>query len=103
MNMGSYRCCEPNKQEYNKISSLSSLLKLVGEESRLKILCLLNQGEHCVCELTKHTRLSQSLISHHLKSLKDADLIKDRKEEQWVHYSLTIRGKKLSRLLFKLR
>jgi len=102
MNMGSYSCCSANKEEYKQISSLSSLLKLVGEESRLKILCILKQGQHCVCELTKHTKLSQSLISHHLRDLKDVGLIKDEKKEQWVHYSLTDKGKKVSDLLFRL-
>ena len=99
--MSSYSCCLVNKQEYKKISSLSSLLRLVGEESRLKILCILKQGQHCVCELTEHTKLSQSLISHHLRDLKDAGLIEDEKKEQWVHYSLTDKGKKISDLLFK--
>ncbi len=101
MNMGSYSCCIVNKQEYKQVSSLSSLLKLVGEESRLKILCILKQGQHCVCELIEHTKLSQSLISHHLKDLKNAGLIKDEKKEQWVYYSLTKEGEKVSDLLFR--
>ena len=99
--MGSYNCCSVNKQEYKQISSLSLLLRLVGEESRLKILCILKQGQHCVCELMEHTKLSQSLISHHLKDLKDAGLIGDEKKEHWVYYSLTDKGKKIEELLQK--
>ena len=102
MNMGSYSCCSPDQQEYRQVSSLSGLLGLVGEESRLKILCILRQGQHCVCNLIEHTKLSQSLISHHLKDLKDAGLIEDEKKGLWVYYSLTDKGKGVTNLLFKL-
>ncbi len=103
MNMGSYSCCSPNQREFNQVSSLSSLLKLVAEPNRLKILCILRQGQHCVCELIKHTNLSQSLISHHLKDLKDTRLISDKKKGLWVYYSLTEKGQKISDLLFSLK
>lgn len=102
MNMGSYNCCVPNKAEFGQVASLSSFLKLVAEESRLKLLCLLRQGQHCVCELIDHTHLSQSLISHHLRDLKDAGLVENEKRGQWAYYSLTKKGKKVSNLLFSL-
>lgn len=102
MNMGSYSCCVPNKAEFGQLTSLLSLLKLVAEGSRLKLLCLLRQGQHCVCELMEHTHLSQSLISHHLRDLKDADLVEDEKKGPWSYYSLTRKGKKVSDLLFSL-
>lgn len=102
MNMSSYSCCSANKREYKQISLLSSLLRLVGEESRLKILCILKQDEHCVCEVEKHINLSQSLISHHLKDLKNAGLIQDEKKQQWVYYSLTEKGKHITNLLFSI-
>jgi ArsR family transcriptional regulator len=100
--MGSYDCCKPNQFEFGKITSLNSLLKIIGEESRLKILCILRQGQHCVCELMEHTELSQSLISHHLKDLKDTELIEDEKKGKWVYYSLTKKGQKVSDILFNL-
>lgn len=103
MNMDSYSCCSSNKHEFKRISSLSSLLKLVGEESRLKILRILRQGQHCVCEIEKHVNLSQSLISHHLKDLKNAGLITDEKKGLWVHYSLTDKGKYITNLLFSIK
>lgn len=81
---------------------LSNLLKLISDKSRLKILCILKNSELCVCELMKETKLSQSLISHHLKDLKDANLVSDRKEGKWVHYSLTDEGKRITNLLFKI-
>jgi ArsR family transcriptional regulator len=83
-------------------NKLSVLLKLISENSRLQILCLLQKGEYCVCELMKETKLSQSLISHHLKDLKDSNLVSDRKEGKWVHYSLTNEGKRITDLLFQI-
>jgi len=102
MNMGSYNCCTPDKHEFKEVTSLSSLLKLVGEENRLKILCILKQGQHCVCEIEKHVEQSQSLISHHLKDLKTAGLIEDEKKGLWVYYSLTEQGKNITRSVFNL-
>jgi ArsR family transcriptional regulator len=102
MNMGSYNCCTSNKKEERDVSQLSPLLKLVAEESRLKLLCVLRQGKHCVCELIEHGNMSQSLISHHLKDLKDTGLIKDEKRGQWVYYSLTAMGKRTTDLLFRI-
>lgn len=100
--MNSYKCCKINGLEYKQLTSLSSLLRLVGDESRLKILYLLRQGQHCVCEVEKHLHLSQSLISHHLKDLKKARLITDERKGQWVYYSLTEKGKDITTILFKL-
>jgi ArsR family transcriptional regulator len=100
--MGSYNCCNTGSNEFKNISSLSSTLKLVGEESRLKILCILRGGQHCVCELTEHVEASQSLISHHLKDLKEAGVIEDEKKGQWVYYSLTEKGKLISNSIFEL-
>lgn len=100
--MGSYNCCTPDKHDFKQVTSLSSLLKLVGEENRLKILCILKQGQHCVCEIEEHVYQSQSLISHHLKDLKEAGLIEDEKKGQWVYYSLTEQGSKITNLLFSL-
>ena len=100
--MGSYNCCTPNKKEERDVSKLSSLLKLVSEENRLKLLCILRQGKHCVCELIEHGNMSQSLISHHLKDLKNAGFVSDEKKGQWVYYSLTALGRKTTDLLFQI-
>ena len=100
--MDSYRCCIPDKHEFKHVSSLSTLLKLVGEESRLKILCILKQGQHCVCEIEEHINQSQSLISHHLKDLKEAGVIQDEKKGLYIYYSLTKKGKEITDLLFQI-
>lgn len=102
MNMGSYRCCSQNKSELTKIDSISSLFKLVSVNYRLQILCILRKGKHCVCEIEEHIDASQSLISHHLKDLKDAGLITDQKKGLNVFYSLTPEGKMITDLLFKV-
>ena len=81
---------------------MSALLKLVSEESRLKLLCILRRGKHCVCEIMEHVDLSQSLISHHLKDLKDAGIVIDEKKGLYVYYSLTKKGEKIINSLFTL-
>lgn len=100
--MRSYSCCSPSTLKACQVSSLVSLLKLVAEASRLKILCLLQDGEHCVCEIVPAVKLSQSLVSHHLKDLKLAGLVTDEKRGMYVYYSLTSQGQKVTKLLFQL-
>ncbi len=100
--MSSYSCCSKSNKKSKKIISLFSILKLVTEESRLKLLCILNEKEHCVCELMEHVEMSQSLISHHLKDLKDAGIVTDEKKGLRVYYSLTKKGKHIINLLFKI-
>lgn len=100
--MRSYSCCSPSSSESKQVASLSSTLKIVSEESRLKILCILRQGEHCVCEIMDHIDLSQSLISHHLHDLKEAGVIRDEKRSLRVYYSLTDNGKHIVNLLFSI-
>jgi len=102
MNMGSYSCCSSSSRESKEVASLSSLLKLVSEGSRLKLLCILRKGEHCVCELMEHVQMSQSLISHHLKDLKDAGVVMDEKRGLRVYYWLTDKGKHITNLLFQI-
>ncbi len=102
MNMCSYKCCSSEDSKSKKIGELSVLLKIVSDNNRLQILCILQTGEHCVCELMTETKLSQSLISHHLKDLKDANLVSCKKVGKWVHYSLTDEGKRITNLLFQI-
>lgn len=104
MNMSSYNCCDNTSETSEGIQSLSALLKLVGEESRLRLLCILKDGgEHCVCEFIEHASdLSQSLISHHLADLKNAGLVASKKTGLRVYYSLTEEGAYVVRTIFKL-
>ncbi len=102
MNMGSYSCCLPSSFRSKKLNDLSTLLKIVSEQNRLKLISILESGEHCVCEMTDHVKLSQSLISHHLKDLKDAGLVKDDKRGLKVYYSLSDKGKQIVNILFQI-
>ncbi|MFH0773672.1 MAG: metalloregulator ArsR/SmtB family transcription factor [bacterium] len=100
--MNSYKCCSSKSSESKKAISLSQLLRVVSEENRLKLLCILQRGSHCVCEMKKHVDLSQSLISHHLKDLKEAGIVIDKKKGLRVYYSLTKKGNKIINSLFAL-
>ena len=93
-------CCNSDTDHSQTILTLVSLLKVISEENRLRILCILRDGEHCVCELMKHIPASQSLISHHLKDLRDADIIVSEKRGLNVFYSLTAKGKRITEVLF---
>jgi len=62
--------------------------RALGDETRLKILELLSEGEQCVCDLTDALEAGQSLMSHHLKTLKEVGLLRDRRQGRWVYYSL---------------
>jgi len=94
------RCsCSPKtslrKKGYFSSSNLSDLLKLVSVPTRLEILLLLEGKPHCVCDIQTHTKLSQSLISHHLSDLTKAGFIESDKEGKFVEYKLTDKGQKL--------
>jgi ArsR family transcriptional regulator len=60
----------------------------LSDPTRLQIVHLLRQGERCVCDLTEALGAAQSRLSFHLRGLKDAGLVRDRKEGRWVYYSL---------------
>lgn len=72
-----------------RISSLHSLLKLLSEETRLQILAILANGEHCVCEIVDHLQLPQNLVSYHLKLLKEAGFVQSRRNGSWILYRLS--------------
>lgn len=60
----------------------------LSDETRLEIVRLLSHGERCVCELQEALHTAQSRLSFHLRTLKDAGLVSDRREGRWVHYAL---------------
>ncbi len=64
------------------------LFHALSDETRLEIIELLRKGERCVCELTDTLDAAQSRLSFHLRVLKDAGVVRDRKEGRWVHYEL---------------
>jgi ArsR family transcriptional regulator len=60
----------------------------LSDETRLRIVDRLSDGEKCVCDLTDLLDAAQSRLSFHLKTLKDAGILKDRRDGRWVYYSL---------------
>jgi DNA-binding transcriptional ArsR family regulator len=78
----------------------AKIFKALSDPIRLEIIDFLRDGEKCVCEITPHLNLVQPLVSRHLKILKNAGLIKRRKESTWHHYSLT--DKRILELIDKL-
>lgn len=70
------------------ISIITRQFHALADENRLKIIDLLRAGERCVCELTDALDVGQSLLSHHLRVLKDAGLVTDRRAGRWAYYAL---------------
>ncbi|MEE1038079.1 MAG: metalloregulator ArsR/SmtB family transcription factor [Eubacterium sp.] len=74
--------------EITDIMDLADFFKVMGDSTRLKILLALIQGEFCVSDLSVMLNMSQSAISHQLKALKNAKLVRYRKEGRIVYYAL---------------
>lgn len=60
----------------------------LSDETRLRVIGLLAGGERCVCELQEAIGAAQSRLSFHLRVLREAGLVNDRRAGRWVHYSL---------------
>jgi ArsR family transcriptional regulator len=65
------------------------LFQALADENRLRIVDVLQGGERCVCELQSSLDLGQSLLSHHLRVLREAGLVRSRRDGRWVHYALS--------------
>lgn len=73
----------------DEIEKYASIIKAIGDPTRLKIIYLLERGELCVCEIMAALEKPQPTISHHLNLLKNAEILKWRKEGVWIHYKLS--------------
>ena len=62
--------------------------RALGDETRLRLVDLLREGERCVCDLADALDAGQSRLSFHLKTLKDAGLVTDRRQGRWIYYAL---------------
>lgn len=72
----------------DKFSQSTKFFKAISDESRIKILYFLRDGEKCVCEIWKKLELPQNLVSHHLKVLKDLGLLDSKKDGLKVYYKI---------------
>ncbi|WP_338553222.1 metalloregulator ArsR/SmtB family transcription factor [Paenibacillus sp. KS-LC4] len=71
-----------------KILQMAEAFKLLADKTRLTILALLRERELCVCDITELIGMSQPNASQHLRKLKAAGLLSEKKKGQWVYYSL---------------
>ena len=65
-----------------------AVAKALADESRLRALCALQQGELCVCQIIELLGLAPSTVSKHMSILRQAGLVRGRKEGRWMHYRL---------------
>lgn len=70
------------------INELSDLFKILSDPTRLKILLAIGDGEVCVCCISEFLGMSVSAVSHQLKTLRQAHLVKTRRDGRNIHYSL---------------
>ncbi len=70
----------------------AALFHALSDPRRLTILTHLQAGERCVCHLQDAIDLGQSLLSFHLKALRDAGLVVSRRDGRWMHYRLSPAG-----------
>jgi len=70
------------------MQDLLDVFKALSEETRLRILKLLEHGELCVCDIVAALDMVQPKVSFHLSALKEAGFLKDRKQGRWTHYRI---------------
>jgi ArsR family transcriptional regulator len=83
------------------MKKITNIFKALSDDTRLRVIKLLQERELCVCELMQVLDMSQPRISRHMSVLKNAGLVEDRREGKWVHYSLRkeTQGKEIKILL----
>lgn len=79
--------------------NLAEFLKALSDETRLRIMALLFQKEMCVCEICDVIDESQPKVSRHLAKLRDANLVRDERQGQWVFYYLNIDDKTAAEIM----
>src|SRR5215211_1172657 len=86
MAMATSVATEPRSSD---LRSASQLFHALSDETRLEIVNMLRDGERCVCDLMGALDAAQSRLSFHLKVLKDAGIVTDRRHGRWIYYSLS--------------
>ncbi len=72
----------------DEMADMAELFKVFGDSTRIKILYILSESELCVCDIAELLSMTQPAISYQLKVLKQAKLVKNRREGKTVFYSL---------------
>lgn len=84
------------------MKQLAQIFKALSDETRLRILALLNQGELCVCDLMAALDLPQSTVSRHLAYLRNAGLVDDERRGVWMFYRIAFKNSPLGEHLTTL-
>ena len=96
-------CCaaDPAPLAASAAAEVVTRLKALADETRLRMLTLLIQhgAPLCVCQMTPHFNLSQPTVSHHLRLLREAALIRGEKHGTWMYYSATDEGRRCMSLI----
>lgn len=71
-----------------EIDKSASILKLLGDKTRLTMVKMLDTNDCCVCEFVELFKASQPAISQHVRKLKDAGIVREKRRGQWIIYSL---------------
>jgi ArsR family transcriptional regulator, arsenate/arsenite/antimonite-responsive transcriptional repressor len=71
-----------------EIEKVATILKLLGDKTRLSMIKILDSNDCCVCEFVEIFKMSQPAISQHLRKLKDVGVVKESRRGQWIMYSL---------------
>lgn len=89
---GIFNCISENLKEImpdeTVLSNTAELLKVFGDPTRIRIIFVLGQNEMCVCDIANLLGMTQSAISHQLRVLKQARLVKARRSGKTIFYSL---------------
>lgn len=70
------------------LQDLGDLFKIFGDTTRIKIMYALHEDEMCVCAISELLGMTQSAVSHQLKTLKTANLVKSRRDGKTIYYSV---------------
>lgn len=75
------------------------VFKAFCDETRLKVLEMLKDGEQCACVLLEDVEIGQSTLSHHMKILVDSGVVLERKQGKWKYYSISEQGIEQAQIL----
>ncbi len=81
------------------MEQLTSLFKVLSDETRIRIINVLAKQDLCVCELTDILDLSQPKISKHMAKIRSAKLVTTKRNEQYIYYSLNKDNKNLMNII----
>ena len=77
-----------NMPDNNEIEALSAFFKMMGDPTRIRMMCVMAQGEMCVQDIASALDMTKSAISHQLSGLKENKIVKSRREGKNVFYSI---------------